>query len=83
MEPNPHVAQKAAALLEKLSANRADAISGGGADTAPPPPIDISVPMIGPNDPAFAAAVVNVYENIVEATSALIERVLGPNDSQP
>ena len=83
MEPNPQVPEKAAALPDGISVNDADAIPGGGADAAPPCPVSISDLLLAPNDAAFAAAVVNVYENIVEATSVLIERVLGPDDSQP
>lgn len=82
MEPKRQVAEQAAALLTKISVNDAGAISGGGADSAPPPVVAFD-PALTPYDPAFAAAVVNIYENIVEATSAVIERLLGPNDSEP
>jgi len=83
MEPKPQIAERAAALLKQVSAHDVGAISGGGADTPPAPPIATDVVVLTPSDAEFAATIVTVYENIVQSTSEFIERVLGPYNSEP
>lgn len=82
MEAKPQLAERAAALSRKISANEVGAISGGAAGAPPDPPI-VLTPAIGTMDSQFAATVITAYENIVQSTSDFIERVLGPYDSEP
>ena len=51
-------------------------------EAAATPEINAGIVTIGPGTPELAAAVINVYENIVQSTSSLIERLLGPYNSQ-
>jgi len=81
MEPKRHLAEHAAAIPDTLSANDIGAISAGTADTTTP--VASSVPVLTPADSDFAATIVTAYENIVQSTSDFIERVLGPNNSEP
>jgi len=83
MEPKPQIAERAPALLKQISANDVGAISGGGADTPPAPPIATDVVVLTPSAAEFAATVITVYENIVQGTSEFIERVLGPYNAEP
>jgi hypothetical protein len=83
MDSNDRLTEQPGATPRQIPADDIHAISGGATDCPTIAEVNTSAVMLGPVTPELAAAIVNVYEDIVQSTSSLIERVLGPYNSEP
>jgi hypothetical protein len=83
MDSNDRLTEQPGATPKQIPAGDIEAISGGATECPTSAEIDTSAVTIGAQTPELAAAIVNVYEDIVQSTSSLIERVLGPYNSEP
>jgi hypothetical protein len=78
------LAAQADAALKQVSTADVGAVSGGTtADCPATVTLNAGVVTVTDQATTLAGAVIDVYEGIVESTSYIIERVLGPYDSAP